>query len=113
MPLYIVATSMTSGEKVVLTSGSVFDAIRASIAMPLILRPWEVVGQLLFDGGTSDPLPADVAVREGCDIILPIGFENPIAPHVGSALGLVNQTTSIAINNQTWRNWSGSWSRAA
>jgi len=39
MPLSIVATDLMAGEKVVLTSGSVFDAIRASIAMPLILRP--------------------------------------------------------------------------
>lgn len=99
MPLHIVATEVASGEKVVLTTGSLFDAIRASIAIPLVLRPWSVDGHLLFDGGACDPLPADVAVREGCDIIVAIGFENPIAAGVRSALGLVNQTSSITINH--------------
>ena len=56
-------------------------------------------GRLLFDGGASDPLPVSVAIREGCDIILAMGFENPLHERVESLLSLVSQTTCITINN--------------
>lgn len=54
IPLKIVATDMLSGEKVILSQGNVFDAIRASIAIPIIFPPWEVDGRLLIDGAASN-----------------------------------------------------------
>ena len=56
-------------------------------------------GRLLFDGGASDPLPVSVAIQEGCDIILAMGFENPLNERVGSLMSLVAQTTCITMNN--------------
>lgn len=57
IPLKIVATDMFDGEKVILSTGYLRDAVRASIAIPIISPPWEVNGRLLIDGGASDPLP--------------------------------------------------------
>lgn len=76
-PLYIVATDFHTGEQVTLAEGSLLDALRASVAIPFIWSPWPVNGRLLIDGGLSDPLPVDVAIREGANIILAMGFENP------------------------------------
>ena len=42
MPFKVVATDLLSGGKVILSEGSVFDAIRASLAIPIIFPPWEV-----------------------------------------------------------------------
>src|SRR5262249_51511268 len=83
----------------VLSEGRIQDAIRASAAIPVLLSPWPVGGRLLFDGGASDPLPVSVAIREGCDIILAMGFENPLNERVGSLMSLVSQTSCITMNN--------------
>jgi NTE family protein len=99
IPLHLVATDLKTGDSVVLSEGRLFDAARASVAIPVLLSPWAVNGRLLFDGGASDPLPVSVAIREGCDIILAMGFENPLHESVGSLMSLVSQTTCIAMNN--------------
>jgi NTE family protein len=99
IPLHLVATDLKTGDSVVLSQGRLFDAARASVAIPVLLSPWPVDGRLLFDGGASDPLPVSVAIREGCDIILAMGFENPLHESVGSLMSLVSQTTCITMNN--------------
>ena len=99
IPLHIAATDLHSGERVELSAGSVADAVRASIAMPLLLRPWPVAGRLLVDGGVSDPLPISVAIREGADIILAMGFETPPAERLDSLIGVAGQSISSTINH--------------
>lgn len=99
IPLHIAATDLHSGEKVDVNSGSIADAVRASTALPLLLRPWVVGGRLLMDGGTSDPLPISIAIREGADIILAMGFETPPSEQLDSLLGVTLQSVSITINH--------------
>lgn len=99
MPLYLTATGVYDGQPRHLHHGLIRDAARASIAIPPLLRPWRVDGELLMDGGTSDPLPVSVAIREGADIILAMGFESPPRPQLGSALQFAGQTMSITINH--------------
>lgn len=99
IPLHLVATDFHSGQTVDLSRGLLRDAARASIAIPLMLRPWPVAGRLLMDGGTSDPLPISVAIREGADIILAMGFETAPAPHLRSPAHLAGQAISITTNH--------------
>ncbi len=98
-PLYIVATDFTTGERVVLSRGLVRDAIRASIAIPLLLSSWEIDGRCLVDGGASDPLPVDVAIRESAEVILAMGFENPYLTELDSPGKLFMQTSTMMMNN--------------
>lgn len=99
IPLFIGATDLLTGEKVTLTGGRIADAVRASISLPILLRPWPVGSRLLIDGGTSNPLPIDVAIRERCEVIIAMGFEN--APHgeFGSISKVIGQTTAITIDH--------------
>lgn len=99
LPLHLVATDFDTGEKQVLSSGRLFDAIRATIAIPLVFPPWEVAGRRLVDGAACDPLPIDIAVREGADIIVAIGFEESLQAGGGSGMGLVMQLKTIVVNN--------------
>jgi NTE family protein len=98
-PLHIVATDVTNGEKVVVSDGRVVDAVRASIAIPYVWKPWPVGGRMLLDGCLSDPLPVDVAMREGAQVILAMGFESPYPSRVRSALRYAFQINSIYTNN--------------
>jgi len=99
MPFKVVATDLLNGEKVILSEGSVFDAIRASLAIPIIFPPWEVNGQLLIDGGVSDPLPIDVAIQDGADIIIAMGFTLDYRSRFRSMTAVQEQLNSIYMNN--------------
>ena len=99
IPLYLVATDLYTGERVVLDHGRIVDGVRASMAIPVLFPPWPMHGRLLIDGGASDPLPVSVAIREGAKIIIAMGFESPYIPALGSLGSMITQTTSIVINN--------------
>ena len=98
-PLHLVAADINTGEQVVLSRGPVFDAMRASLAIPLVLPPWEIEGRLLVDGGICNPLPVDVAIREGANIILAMGFEDPLQPDIDSGVALVRQVLAVSSNH--------------
>lgn len=98
-PLFVAATDFGNGEQVVLTSGSVVDAIRASIAMPYIFAPHTIGDRLLVDGYLSDPMPVGVAIREGADVILAMGFDSPYQSRIGSLPRYAFQVSSIMSNN--------------
>lgn len=99
LPLHLVATDMHGGDRVVLSQGLIREAVRASVAIPLLLRPVQVNGRLLVDGAASDPLPIDVAIREDCQIIVAMGFLGELSPRVTSLMGLIDQTTTIITRN--------------
>lgn len=98
-PLHIVATDAGSGEPVILSRGRIVDAVRASIAIPYIWKPWTVDGRSLLDGSLSDPLPVDVAIQKGAHVILAMGFEASYPSRVRSATRYAFQVNSIYTNN--------------
>ena len=99
IPLKVVATEMLTGEKTVLSTGGIYDAVRASIAIPIIFPPWEVDGHLLIDGAASDPLPIDVAIQDGADIIIAMGFPLSYRNRFRSITAVQEQLNSIYMNN--------------
>ena len=98
IPLTLVATDLHNGEKVLLSEGLVRDAIRASIAIPVIFPPLELNGRLLIDGGASDPLPVDVAIQEAADVIIAMGFTLSYRTRFRSITAVQEQLTSIYTN---------------
>lgn len=67
-----VATDLRSGEVVVLRSGPVADAVRASCSIPGVFVPREVGGRELVDGGLVSPLPVRSARALGCDVVIAV-----------------------------------------
>ena len=63
IPLAVVASDLRSGEKVVLSSGSVARAVQASCSLPVIFTPARINGRLLVDGGATSQLPV-LAAKE-------------------------------------------------
>jgi NTE family protein len=99
VPLRVTATDFRSGEQVVFDEGSLVDAIRASISIPFIFRPWDIDGRLCIDGFVSDPLPVSVAIEDGADVVLAMGFESPHQEHVATPVRFAFQVSSIMTNN--------------
>jgi NTE family protein len=106
LPLYVVATELESGQQATLSSGQIVDAVRASIAIPYIWEPWAVGGKLMLDGCLSAPLPVDVAIKEGADVILAMGFESPYPRRIRSATSYAFHVNSIYTNNLFRANYS-------
>jgi NTE family protein len=61
IPLRVVATDLGTCEVVVLSEGSVIDALLASAAIPGLFPPVEVNGRLLVDGGVLANVPIEQA----------------------------------------------------
>ena len=95
----MVGTDFETGAKVVMSSGPLFDAMRATMAIPLIFPPWQIEGRYLIDGAVCDPLPIDVAIKEGADIIIAVGFESPSVTSVTSGLSLIDRFTTMSCNH--------------
>ena len=98
-PLYIIATDFYNGEPVVISEGLLRDALRASIAIPYIWPAWPLGERLLVDGSLSNPMPVDVAIREGADIILAMGFESPYPHRINSVSRYAFHINSVMTNN--------------
>ncbi|HZH05292.1 MAG TPA: patatin-like phospholipase family protein [Lautropia sp.] len=99
IPLHITATDFASGDLVELSTGSIVDAIRASLALPLAFSPVQLNGRLLVDGYLADPLPLSVAMKHGARVIVGVGFESPYQEHVRSAGRFAFQLSAILANN--------------
>jgi NTE family protein len=98
-PLYIMATDFETGEAIAQHEGKLVDALRASVAIPFIWSAWRHQGRLLIDGAASNPLPVDVAIREGADIILAIGFQSPLPGRIKSISRYAFYMNSLMTNN--------------
>ena len=67
-----VSTDLSSGREVSLVSGSVLEAVRASIALPGVFTPVAREGQLLVDGGLVNPVPVSLCRTLGADVVIAV-----------------------------------------
>jgi len=98
VPFYCVATDFHTGEPVVISEGKLAKAVRISSGIPIVFKPLEWEGKLLIDGGLSNPLPVDVAIKAGADLIIALGFEPPLEHSVNSPVNFASQMFSILEN---------------
>ena len=72
-----VATDLDRGREVWLGRGSLFDAIRASIAIPTVFRPYTLDGRRLIDGALLNPVPVTPLIREVADYLVAVSVDGP------------------------------------
>lgn len=72
-----VATDIEREREVWLTRGSLFDAIRASIAIPTLFRPHAIDGRLLVDGALLNPVPVTPLIRDPADYLVAVSIDGP------------------------------------
>lgn len=78
IPVVMVATDLEKGDKVVLKSGDLFDALRATMSVPGLFAPARVKGRWLVDGGLLDPVPVGVARAMGADIVIAVDLHSTL-----------------------------------
>ena len=72
IPLAVVATDIITGEEVVISEGSVLEAVRASISLPIIFTVVKLKGRYLVDGAMVNPVPVKVLKKMGADFIIAV-----------------------------------------
>ena len=77
MSFTAVATDLDSGEEVWLSQGKLFDAIRASIATPLVFTPFKHGARTLVDGALVNPLPIAPTLNDGTDLTIAVSLSGP------------------------------------
>lgn len=77
MSFTAVAMDLDSGKEVWLRDGPLFDAIRASIAIPLLLTPAEYRGRTLVDGGLVNPVPIAPTLNDTTDMTVAVNLGGP------------------------------------
>jgi NTE family protein len=104
-PFRAVATDLATGEPVVMQSGDLASAMRASLSAPGVFVPAERDGRVLVDGGIADNLPIDVARKLNVDILIVVDVGAPLyaRERLGSATTISNQMLSILIRRDSTR----------
>ena len=102
LPCHVVASDVMSGEEVVLSSGSIVEAVLASAAIPGVFPPLTIGGRHLIDGGVANNTPLSTAVSLGADqiVVLPTGFACALDAPPKSALGMALHAVSLLISRQ-------------
>lgn len=96
IPYAAIAAEILSKKEVVFTEGSLFHAIRASVAIPTVLTPVEIENGILVDGGVLNNIPIDHVQRTEGDILIAVNVNAGI-PVEKPAL---SQKKSEAIESQ-------------
>lgn len=107
IPLHIVATDAATGAEVVMSGGSLIDALMASTAIPAVFPSVIVEGRELVDGGVANNTPISTAIRLGARriVVLPTGHAcalarkpRGVASHAMNALNhLITRQLSVDI----------------
>jgi NTE family protein len=97
-PFRCVAFDVNRAERVVLGSGVLPEALRATMALPGIFPPVTIDGRLLIDGGVADNVPADVARGMQVDVVIAVDVGvKPDAEEDVTAFSMVNRTIDAVV----------------
>jgi len=106
IPFRCVATDLSIGREKVFASGSIAQALRATMAIPAVFSPVVIDGHVYTDGGAVDNLPVDVARRAGADIVIAVYLDpGPVDPaSYDSMFAVAARNISIMVSANELRN---------
>jgi NTE family protein len=97
-PFRCVAFDVNQAERVVLGSGVLPEALRATMALPGIFPPVTIDGRLLIDGGMADSVPADVVRGMQVDVVIAVDVGvMPAAEGDITAVSMVNRAIDAVV----------------
>lgn len=106
VPFLCVAQELETGKPVVLKSGFLPEALRASASIPIFFTPVDLGGKLLVDGGTVNNFPVDVVKAAGAETIIGVTFSDSLVQlgKMRSVVDVVLQLTGYENLMSTERN---------
>jgi len=96
LPFAAGATDLLTGERIVLTSGRVAHAVRASAAVPGVVVPVRWGERILCDGFASNNVPIQILHDMGADVVLAVNIM-PVGRQVPSSFFWAGSTALSAL----------------
>ena len=81
IPVMMVATALATGKRIVLKSGNIVNALRATMSIPGLFAPVKVKERWLVDGGLVDPVPVGVVRALEADVVIAVDLNSGIVSH--------------------------------
>lgn len=105
LPFRAVATDLLSGAMLDQADTPLFEALRASMAVPGVFAPLRVGGRPRVDGGLVRNLPIDIARQLGADIVIAVNVGTPLLEdrEISSAVMVANQMLQILTEQNVQR----------
>lgn len=91
IPVSLVASDVIHNREVVMETGSLFEAVRASVSIPLFFRPVEKDDMLLVDGGILNACPLNRVRRTEGDILVAMNISAPDSMEIEKPKPLISQ----------------------
>jgi NTE family protein len=99
IPFRCISTDLNDATMATFARGSIPDAVRASVSLPGIYRPFEMDGHEYVDGGVLDNLPTRTVHDMQADVVLAVSI--PLLPvgkgELDSIFGVLQRSFSVAI----------------
>jgi NTE family protein len=97
IPLKVITTDLLTGKKVVFDKSSLVDALRATLAIPLLFTPVEMDSFMLVDGGLRDNLPVDEARSIPADLVIAVDTSSKVRNResIDAPWEIADQVTTI------------------
>ncbi len=101
IPYRAVASDIATAKMVVLNSGNLNTAMKASAAVPGIVSAVEIDGQMLVDGGITNNMPISVVKEMGADVVIAVDIGSPLVGQnkLTSTVSVLEQLSTILTNN--------------
>ena len=108
VPFACVATDIVSDKEVVLRSGSLATAMRASMSIPAVFTPVRKDSMVLVDGGMKNNFPVDVARAMGADVVIGVSVQsdNKKADQLRTGVDIIGQLIDITCKSKFEENWA-------
>lgn len=103
IPFQAITTDLVSGKKVILKSGSLINALRASMAIPLLFSPIPMGNAQLVDGGLVQNMPVEEVRQMSSDIVIAVNTSSPLLEKTSLNLPwkIADQVTTIMQQERT------------
>lgn len=110
IPFTAVSTDIQNKKEVAFSSGSMYQAVKASIAIPTVIKPVVLEGREFIDGGVTNPVPVQHVKRTPGDILV-VSNVNAIIPYDKKVRDEEREVEEIATYNQKIQAFLQRWNR--
>ena len=109
IPFRCVSTELISGKPFIFQSGSLSDAMRATMSIPGVFAPVRQDNKIFVDGGLVDNLPTDVVRQMGADVVIAVHLQiSPAsAKDIQSAFSVLGRSVELVIADTEIRGMAG------
>lgn len=101
IPFTAIATDVVDQKEYIFKNGPLYDALRASCAIPGVVKPVEIKGKQLLDGGILNPLPLNLIEKRDDELLVAVNV-NACVPHHAPVRSPEEVIADKAFDRKVW-----------